>query len=268
MQRITLIRSDDFPPERFTEARDKLALLKPLGSTIYHIGSTSIPGIACKPILDLLLSVPHNNKGIARLDDKQDAFENLGYEVMGEFGIEGRRYYRMFDEHGERLIHLHAFTAQSPHVTRHLAFRDFIRAHPHFARAYSDLKLELFARHDGEREAYMDGKHDFITRCDELALAWIRNVQPDPAKLVDLCHRMSGQETTFAQDEIMTAEFYATLELQSHGELLYTAFLDEVHMHLHKVLRDKLGYTVNMPELEEIHAPLTQALFPMTEEPV
>ena len=58
--------------------------------TIHHIGSTSIPGIYAKPIIDLLVEV----KNIALVDEQSLPMESLGYEVMGEFGIAGRRYFR------------------------------------------------------------------------------------------------------------------------------------------------------------------------------
>ncbi|MCA9300570.1 MAG: GrpB family protein [Phycisphaerales bacterium] len=132
--------------------------------SIEHIGSTSVPGLCAKPIIDLLLEVGD----VASLD--AEPLERLGYERMGEFGIPGRRYFRK----GAlvRTHHLHAFATGDPGLLRHRAFRDYLRAHPDVARAYGDLKRSLASR-NVEIEAYMDGKHDFVQHHERLALAWI-----------------------------------------------------------------------------------------------
>ena len=72
---------------------------------IHHIGSTAIPGIAAKPILDFLLEV----RDLAKLDDKRFAMEELGYEAMGEFGLPGRRYFRKDDGSGTRAHQVHSY---------------------------------------------------------------------------------------------------------------------------------------------------------------
>lgn len=96
---------------------------------IHHIGSTSIPDILAKPIIDILVEVP----SLAELDRVAPAMAHHGYEALGAFGIRGRRYFRKDDAGGGRTHHVHAFRAGTPHVVRHLAFRDFLRAHPDVA---------------------------------------------------------------------------------------------------------------------------------------
>jgi GrpB-like predicted nucleotidyltransferase (UPF0157 family) len=91
---------------------------------------------------------------------------------MGEFGIPGRRYFRRDDHTGLRTHNVHAFRHDSPHVARHLAFRDFMRAHPELARRYSDLKRALAEQHPHDIEAYMDGKDGFVKDIEARALAW------------------------------------------------------------------------------------------------
>lgn len=86
---------------------------------LHHIGSTAIAGILAKPIIDLLGVV----EVLPQMDRHTDQKQALGYEVMGAFGIEGRRYFRKFDRGGNRTHHLHVFGTGSPHVERHLAFR-------------------------------------------------------------------------------------------------------------------------------------------------
>ncbi|HEX3870404.1 MAG TPA: GrpB family protein [Pirellulales bacterium] len=90
----------------------------------------------------------------------------------GEFGIEGRRYFRRDDAAGVRTHHVHAFQIGSHHIARHLAFRDFLRAHPALAMEYSDLKRRLAEAHPHDIDAYMDGKDAFVKAMEARALAW------------------------------------------------------------------------------------------------
>ena len=133
--------------------------------TLHHMGSTAIPNIYAKPVIDVLLVVNDH----ADLDAKQTAMEALGYKAFGEFGIPTRRYFRKDNADGDRTHQVHAFEAGSPQITRHLAFRDYMITHPEAARAYSDLKRELAAQHPNDTEAYMDGKHEFIQEIDRRA---------------------------------------------------------------------------------------------------
>src|SRR5215203_6087144 len=93
---------------------------------IHHIGSTSIPGIYAKPVIDILVEV-HD---ITDVDTRSASMEALGYEAMGEFGIEGRRYFRKDDERGLRSHQIHVFEYGSDQVRRHIAFRDYLLANP------------------------------------------------------------------------------------------------------------------------------------------
>jgi len=135
---------------------------------LHHIGSTAIPGILAKQIIDLLGVVTE----LDAVDAHEHALIGLGYEAMGAFGIEGRRYFRKITPAGLRTHHLHVFEAGSPHVARHLAFRDYLIAHPLVAKTYSDLKATLTADPDTRAEDYMDGKDPFIKATEQDALAW------------------------------------------------------------------------------------------------
>ena len=132
---------------------------------VHHVGSTAIPGIYAKPVIDLLLVI----QDLAALDEKQLEMEALGYEARGEYGIPGRRFFRRDDKHGDRTHQVHAFEDGSPQIARHLAFRDYMIAHPETAQEYSDLKRELAAQHPSDIEAYMDGKNEFIQEVDKRA---------------------------------------------------------------------------------------------------
>lgn len=138
---------------------------------LHHIGSTAIPGILAKPIIDMLGVVDD----LEALDQRSVGMGDLGYEVMGPFGIEGRRYFRRFDATGCRTHQLHAFSRGSPHIERHLAFRDYLRSNPLKAATYSDLKARITSGGIVSWDEYMDAKDSFIAETEKAALVWYRS---------------------------------------------------------------------------------------------
>lgn len=135
---------------------------------IHHIGSTAIPGIYAKPIIDVLVEV----KAIAHVDQHNETFKQLGYAAMGEYGIPGRRYFRKNNELGIPTHHIHIFEVGSEHIERHISFRDYLINHPQEAEAYSNLKRQLAQAYPTNIEAYMDGKDSFIQHIEAKACAW------------------------------------------------------------------------------------------------
>lgn len=150
------------------EAARIRAALGGIALAIHHIGSTSIPGISAKPVIDLCLEV----SGLGDLDAQTASLEALGYEALGEYGIARRRFFLRDDASGVRTHHVHAFATGDTEIARHLAFRDYLRAHPVVAEAYGRLKEELAGRHPGDLEAYMEGKDPFIKEHEAKALEW------------------------------------------------------------------------------------------------
>jgi len=140
---------------------------------VHHIGSTAIPGIHAKPIIDIMLEVDD----LAALDTRAAAMVELGYEPKGEFGIPGRRYFRKDSSQGIRTHHVHAFQAGDAGVERHLAFRDYLIVHPAIAESYSVLKQRLADSHPDDLEAYMDGKDAFIKEHEARAVTWRKAAQ-------------------------------------------------------------------------------------------
>lgn len=134
------------------------AALGDLLVAIHHIGSTAIPGIVAKPVIDLLAVVTE----VEALDLRAHLLEDLGYEAMGEFGIAGRRYFRKKSQRGARTHQIHAFARESAEIARHLAFRDYLREHPDEAQKYERLKLELARKFASDIEGYTNGKTEFI----------------------------------------------------------------------------------------------------------
>ncbi len=144
-----------------------------LGSTLiraHHIGSTAIPGIWAKPIVDIILEV----RSIQALDEPDQPLVGPSYEAMGEYGIAGRRYFRKYRGDGLRSHHIHAYAVGSPEVLRHLAFRDFLLAHPDIAQQYSDLKRALAEANRNDMRAYVHGKEPFVREIERRALEWWR----------------------------------------------------------------------------------------------
>lgn len=170
MTRRVIVRPyDPAWPEAFrAEAARIAAALADLQPGVEHIGSTSVPGLAAKPTIDIVLLV----NDLHQLDQRSSAMQALGYEVMGEYGILGRRYFRKLTAEGVHTHHVHAFQQGSMGADRHLAFRDYLRAHAAIARQYGQLKLRQAAAHPNDIEAYMDGKDPFIKDHEARALAW------------------------------------------------------------------------------------------------
>ncbi|WP_338866308.1 GrpB family protein [Myxococcus stipitatus] len=175
------IRVELFPHDArwADEARtEALALAKALGPdllrVVHHVGSTAIPGIHAKPILDLMPVVTD----LAALDGRQERIEALGYEWWGELGLPGRRYCTKADAvTGRRVAQLHCYREGSPEVVRHLAFRDYLRQHPEVAAAYDEEKARCRNLHPDDSHAYSDSKNAWIQRAEAEALAWYRRTQ-------------------------------------------------------------------------------------------
>jgi GrpB-like predicted nucleotidyltransferase (UPF0157 family) len=134
---------------------------------IHHIGSTSVPGLQAKPIIDILAEV----RDIEKLDELNAGMTMAGYTPRGEYGIPGRRYFFKGSEEMHS-HHLHAFQAGHAEISRHLFFRDYLRSHPEEARQYASLKESLAVRFPCDIEAYMNGKDVFIKELDRRAAAW------------------------------------------------------------------------------------------------
>ncbi|KNE21816.1 GrpB family protein [Virgibacillus pantothenticus] len=150
------------------EAKNIAAIFKTELVAMHHIGSTAVPGLAAKPIIDIMPVV----SSIEKVDQYIEEMENLGYVALGENGIEGRRY---FNKGGnERTHHVHVFEEGDDHIKRHLAFKDYLIAHPSIAKKYGDLKTALAIKYPKQIEAYISEKNDFVKEVEQEALTWYR----------------------------------------------------------------------------------------------
>ncbi|APC47854.1 GrpB family protein [Virgibacillus halodenitrificans] len=132
-----------------------------------HFGSTSVPGMKAKPVIDIMCLV----KDISKIDAFNLTLETIGYEAAGEWGISGRRLFRKGGEN--RTHHLHVYQSDHPEIERHLIVRDYLRTYPKEATMYSRLKEKLAQEYNDTR-FYSKAKKPFIQELEERALLWAK----------------------------------------------------------------------------------------------
>jgi GrpB-like predicted nucleotidyltransferase (UPF0157 family) len=142
------------------EARALEALFEG-GVRIEHVGSTAVPGLGAKPIVDILVGAAD----LAAVEARIPRIVAAGYRYVKEFerAIPERRFFTRTDGHPGN-FHVHAVVAESAFWRDHLAFRDALRADAKLAAEYWRLKQRLAARFPNDRAAYTDGKGDFIRK--------------------------------------------------------------------------------------------------------
>lgn len=170
-KQIIEVVSYDFDwPNQF--AREAI-LLKSIFSTnviaVHHIGSTSVPGLAAKPTIDIILEV----KDIELIDQFNKQMETLGYEAWGEYGIPGRRFFVKGEE--KRTHHVHTFQTNSQEIARHLYVRDYLKTHADEAKAYAEFKIKLAKQFSDDRRGYVQSKHAYVKALEEKAIAWVHS---------------------------------------------------------------------------------------------
>ncbi|MDQ7843347.1 MAG: DUF4127 family protein [Armatimonadota bacterium] len=158
-QQIVVVDYDPDWPRRYEEERAAIVqTLGPLLRGIEHVGSTAVPGLAAKPIIDIMVGVAADD-----LDGVIEPLAVLGYEYGPDWEISMplRRYFRRLAPDGSHTHHLHVVPYGEEFWTRHLRFRDYLRTHPEAVRAYGDLKKRLAAT---RRESidYTFAKTEFI----------------------------------------------------------------------------------------------------------
>ncbi|REH77492.1 GrpB family protein [Staphylococcus felis] len=165
------IKIESYNPNWCTQYQIEQSLLQSiLGSAlleIHHIGSTSIPQLKAKPIIDILCVV----SDIRLIDAFNQDMLNIGYNPLGEYGLSGRRFFvKTANSHNEHTHHLHIFDVHNQNqIIRHLAFRDYLREHPKDAKRYEELKERLACIHSQDRHAYTNGKSAFIKEIEQQA---------------------------------------------------------------------------------------------------
>lgn len=160
---IEVVEYDEAWPVRAAAARAELVPLGVFG-TIEHIGSTSVPGLAAKPIIDLMAAADSLDAVAA----VEDALARLGYQRLDAFPS-GRLYY-FRDEDGPQACHLHVVPTETFGTRNEQLLRDHLRAHPDDARRYAELKQRLAAEHTDGLE-YTKAKTELIQELTDRARA-------------------------------------------------------------------------------------------------
>jgi GrpB-like predicted nucleotidyltransferase (UPF0157 family) len=124
---------------------------------IEHIGSTSVPGLAAKPVIDIMPGVAAYPDGMRTIEP----LTQLGYVYYGDNGIPGRFYFDLRYEL-RTVMHVHLFQIGVENWIRHLLFRDYLRAHPEVSNQYAALKRDLALCYRDDRVAYTNAKSEFI----------------------------------------------------------------------------------------------------------
>jgi GrpB-like predicted nucleotidyltransferase (UPF0157 family) len=133
---------------------------------LFHCGSTSVPELAAKPILDILGSVP----SLVELDAKKANLEKLGYEYKGEYGIIGRRYSVLYSsDKSIAYVHLHLFEEGSLEIEKHLVFRNYLRISETARLDYLEVKRKMALKFSDSRSLYSEGKDSVIQSIQSLA---------------------------------------------------------------------------------------------------
>ena len=171
MRAVSVVEIVDYNPRwpsLFEE--EKARILDAIGNWLadsQHVGSTAVPGLAAKPIIDIAL-------GLRNLSDGERCIaplQALGYEYLGEAGIPGRLFFRKLTDRPDagqtydgvsRTHHIHMYETKHQEWAWHLVFRDYLREHEDVARQYADLKKRLAAEFGRDLEVYAEAKSEFV----------------------------------------------------------------------------------------------------------
>lgn len=168
---VIIVDYDPNWPRLFQSFSKRIAdALGHMAAVVEHVGSTAVPGLAAKPIIDidvLLTSETMLPVAIERL-------ASLGYIYRGDLGVPEREAF--FAPAGDPPHHLYVCPPCSAEFRRHVAFRDYLRAHPKDARTYSDLKIALAERFREDRPAYNNAKAEFVTELTRRAVRYSEEV--------------------------------------------------------------------------------------------
>jgi GrpB-like predicted nucleotidyltransferase (UPF0157 family) len=167
---IELVAYDPSWPRLFDEERALLDRVLPMNQilSIEHAGSTAIPGLAAKPIIDIFISVRSIEEARGSL---VRPIEGMGYVYWAENPQKDRMFFvKGMPPYGERRTHhVHIFEPMSEFLQRALAFRDYLRERPDEAERYRQLKQELAQRYRSDREAYTRAKDSYVLGVVEMA---------------------------------------------------------------------------------------------------
>lgn len=178
-EQIDIVPYDSSWPREFEKEKNHLreCLPRELIKRIEHFGSTAIPNLAAKPVIDMLVEVTSLDATKERI---VPVLEGPGYDYFwrATHGEDGQPFYAWFikrDAAGNRTHHIHMVEADFEHWDR-LLFRDYLIDHPEIAREYENLKLKLALDYSHDRIAYTEGKAEFVMRVTQEAKEYYRRL--------------------------------------------------------------------------------------------
>src|SRR4051812_34275182 len=157
MPQVIVVDYDPSWPELFEQLHASIwPCVRELATSIEHVGSTSVEGLAAKPVIDMVIVVPT----ASAIGPVIERLATLGYRHRGDLGVPGREAFTRPD--GTPAHHLYACVEGNRGLRNHLAVRDYLRRNPPAARDYGALKKQLAARFPNDIDGYVEGKSDFI----------------------------------------------------------------------------------------------------------
>lgn len=179
-EEVAVVAYDPCWPELFEKERRHLLSCLPadLVKRIEHFGSTAVPGLPAKPIIDILVEVSSLDETKQRIAPILEA-QGYDYFWRPSFGDDTPPFYAWFikrDRDGNRTHHIHMVEAQFEHWDR-LLFRDYLIEHPDVARQYGNIKKKLSDAHHSNRVAYTEAKSSFIRSVTEKAKQYYKKAQ-------------------------------------------------------------------------------------------
>jgi GrpB-like predicted nucleotidyltransferase (UPF0157 family) len=158
IEKVELVNYNNAWPKLYNTEAEKIQ--NALGANcikIHHIGSTSIPYLSAKPIIDILVVV----NDLSLVDECNHKMQELGYNPEGEYGFFLKRYFIKKNKY-----HVHVMEDNNPEICRHIKFRDWLRKHAYDRQAYAELKQKLASQYRDDRTAYTFAKSEFVTNIE------------------------------------------------------------------------------------------------------
>ncbi len=164
----TILKYDPNWINLFNELKEKLSrIFAGKFTRIEHVGSTSIPGMNAKPLIDALIVVD----SMDNLVEQRKMMVEEGYEYRENYVAPNTiLFYKT--EKGEKVENIHVCTSVNDLFSQLIFMRDYLREHPEKAKEYSDLKLQLKEKYPDSYEAYKDGKRSLLDEIKRLAYGW------------------------------------------------------------------------------------------------
>ena len=145
-----------------TEAEFLRPIFSDQAVSIEHVGSTAVPGLAGKPTIDILITV----EKIEIADELSEKIEGIGYKALGDYINKGSRLF-IKESNSTRLVNLHVFEAEHPHVKDMINLRNYFRSHPEVVQEYSDLKFDLVKKYPDDYGLYRKYKDEWMEKLKE-----------------------------------------------------------------------------------------------------